>query len=251
METNSDDGINKGTIYRPADLGNGDRFPIFAWGEGGCSQDGESNRAAMVEIASHGYFVIADGTPGGTGSASMNTGNIVSMGQPLLNYITWTIRENNKPCSAYYHSIDTSKVSTNGFSCGGLMAEGTAGDPRITTWGLTSSGMLSANPGFYETIHTPVLFVEGGPSDMAYENGLNDYAAISELGIPILFFSKDIGHGGDLFQPGGGDFTKIILAWLNWHLKGDETDTGKGLLVGANCPYCQGGDWEMMSANLE
>ena len=172
------------------------------------------------------------------------------MGEPLLAYVDWAIAENSKPCSAYYHSLNASKVASNGFSCGGLMAEGTAGDPRMTTWGLNSSGMFSANQAFYATIHTPVLMVEGGPSDIAYENGLRDYDNISALGIPILWFSKDIGHGGDLFGARGGDFTRINLAWLNWWLKGDETETGKGVLVGAGCTYCSDSAWEVMSANL-
>lgn len=66
MGTNSDTGINTGTIYRPADLGGTEKYPILVWGDGGCSQDDLSNQAAMGEIASHGYFVIADGTPGST-----------------------------------------------------------------------------------------------------------------------------------------------------------------------------------------
>jgi len=120
------------------------------------------------------------------------------------------------------------------------MAEGTAGDPRITTWGITSSGMLS----------TPVLMVQGGPSDIAYENGLRDYENISQVGVPLMWFSKDIGHGGDLFAGGDGDFTKIILAWLNWWHKGDEGATGKGLLTGAGCRYCTDPEWGVMSSNV-
>ena len=99
-------------------------------------------------------------------------------------------------------------------------------------------------------IHTPVLFVEGGPDEVAYDGGLEGYAAISAVDVPVLWFSKDIGHGGDLFQPGGGDFTRLNLAWLNWWLKGDETATGKGLLVGPDCPYCSDSAWEVMSANV-
>lgn len=250
VETNSGPGINEGTIYRPTDLGGEEKYPIFAWGEGGCSLDGKSNSVAMAEIASHGYFVIADGKPGGSGSRSMNSSDPVAMGKPLLAYITWAIAENRKPCSAYYQSLDTSKISTNGFSCGGLMSEGTAGDPRITTWALNSSGLFSTNQAFYKTIHTPVLLVEGGPSDMAYENGQRDYNGISPLGIPIMWFSKDLGHGGDLFGKNGGDFTKINLAWLNWWLKGDEGATGKGALTGAGCTFCSDKSWEVKSANL-
>ena len=250
VETNSDAGIKEGTIYRPKDLGGAEKYPIFVWGEGGCSLNGLSNSAAMAEIASHGYFVIADGTPNNGNSRSMNTNDIPSMGKPLLAYVTWAIAENGKSCSAYYQSLDTTKVGANGFSCGGLMAEGTAGDPRITTWGLNSSGMFSANQNFYKTVHTPVLIVLGGPSDIAYENGERDYDNISALNLPIMLFSKDLGHGGDLFSRNGGDFTKINLAWLNWWLKGDETATGKGRLVGSGCSYCTDKAWEVKSKNV-
>ena len=32
--------------------------------------------------------------------------------------------------------------------------------------------------------------------------------------------------------------------------KGDETESGKALLVGDSCPYCSDPEWEMMSSNL-
>ncbi|RYZ07463.1 MAG: alpha/beta hydrolase [Myxococcales bacterium] len=249
METNSDAGIKEGTIFRPADLGSGKKYPIFVWGEGGCSKDGLSNQAAMAEIASHGYFVVADGTPGGSGNRTQS-GDVVGMAKPLLAYIDWAIAENGKACSAYYQSLDTTKVAANGFSCGGLMAEGTAGDPRMTTWGLNSSGMFSANQAFYASIHTPVLLVEGGASDNAYPNGKRDYDNISALTVPLMWFSKNLGHGGDLFSNRGGDFTKINLAWLNWWLKDDQGATGKGALVGAGCKYCSDSAWEVKSAHL-
>jgi hypothetical protein len=250
VETNSDAGINEGTIFRPTDLGGAEKYPIFVWGEGACSRNGLSNATAMAEIASHGYFVVADGTPNGTGNRTMDRSNLAAMGAPLIAYIDWAIAENGKPCSAYYQSLDTTKISSNGFSCGGLMAQGTVTDPRIVTWGVTSSGMAGANQAFYDLIHTPVLFVEGGPSDTAYDGSLLGYETISELDVPVLWFSKDIGHGGDLFSTRGGDFTKINLAWLNWWLKGDEGATGKGLLVGAGCPYCSDSSWDVRSAHL-
>ena len=131
------------------------------------------------------------------------------------------------------------------------MAEGTAGDPRITTWGLNSSGLFSADQAFYKTVHTPVLVVLGGSGDIAYTNGERDYTNLAALGIPIMLFSKALGHGGDLFSSHGGDFTKIDLAWLNWQLKGDVTATGKGLLIGSSCPYCSDSAWEVKSQNIQ
>jgi len=93
--------------------------------------------------------------------------------------------------------------------------------------------------------------MNGGSSDIAYENGLNDYEAIASRGIPILYFSQSsAGHGGDLGQ-GRGNFNLVNLAWLNWQLKGDEGATGKAFLIGASCEFCNDGGWDFMSANIE
>lgn len=252
VETNSDNGIKEGTIFRPSDLGPGKKYPIVVWGEGGCSLNGLDNAAAMAQLASYGYFVIADGTPNGSGSRTMNSNNLDEMGRPALAYITWAIAENRKPCSAYYQSLDTSKIDANGFSCGGLFAMGAAKDPRISTWGLSSSGSFSDNPTLWSAVHTPVLIIEGDQDNTgANTNGLRDYNGISPKGLPIMFFSnKTMGHGGDLFSANGGDFTKIHLAWLNWWLKGDTGATGKGVLVGSGCGYCTNSNWTVKSANL-
>ncbi|WP_437611520.1 alpha/beta hydrolase [Sorangium sp. So ce834] len=249
VETNSDPRINEGTIFRPADLGGGAKYPIFVWGQGGCSRDGLSTEAAMAEIASHGYFVVADGTPGG----KEPNRDLGGGGDVLLAYVDWVIAENEKPCSAYYHSIETTKVAANGFSCGGLMAAGTAADPRMTTWGHTSSGTFSPDQAFYKSIHTPVLIVTGTADSLgANENGARDYQNIAALGdIPVMMFAKvGADHGGDLWARNGGEFTQVNLAWLNWWLKGDVSATGKGMLVGASCRFCSDRSWNISSANL-
>ncbi len=257
VESNSDADIACGTIYRPSDLGGTEKYPIFVWGEGGCTRSGTSNTAAMGEIASYGYFVVADGPANGggnCGSISMpsTASDLTGMAKPMLGYISWAIAENGKSCSPYYQSLDTTKVAADGFSCGGLMAEGTAGDSRMTTWGITSSGLTSPDATFYKTIHTPVKILLGGSSDIAYTNGERDYDQISALGIPIILFSKSgAGHGGDLGSKNGGDFTKVNLAWLNWQLKGDTGATGKGFLVGSTCTFCADSTtWETKSKNL-
>ncbi|WP_437769571.1 hypothetical protein WMF27_07675 [Sorangium sp. So ce281] len=249
VETNSDPGINQGTIFRPEDLGGNAKYPIFVWGEGACSRDGLATEAAMAEIASHGYFVVADGTPGGKEPNRELGGG----GDVLLAYVDWVIAENQKPCSAYYRKIETTKVAANGFSCGGLMAAGTAADPRMTTWGHTSSGSFSVNQAFYKSIHTPVLIVTGTEDSLgANENGARDYENIAARGdIPVMMFAKvGADHGGDLWARNGGEFTQVNLAWLNWWLKGDESATGKGMLVGASCRFCTDRSWQISSANL-
>ena len=245
IETNPAAGIKCGTIYRPEDLGGGEKYPIFVWGEGACSQDGLSNQAAMGEIASWGYFVVADGTPGSNGACGGGQD-----GKALLDYITWAIAENDKPCSEYYQSLEPTKIAADGFSCGGLMAENVSGDPRLTAVGITSSGLMAANANLYSKIHTPFKVMNGGSSDIAYENGLRDYQEISKLGKPAIYFSKkSAGHGGDLGQ-GRGDFNLVNLAWLNWQLKGEEGATGKGYLTGSTCKICTDSGWDYKIANL-
>ena len=245
IETSSENGIKCGTIFRPKDLKGAEKYPILVWGEGGCSQDGLSNQAAMAEIASWGYFIVADGTPGGQ-NACQSSQN----GKPFLDYITWAIAENAKPCSAYYQSLDTTKIAADGFSCGGLMAENVSGDPRFSAIGFTSSGLMAPNAALYDKIHTPFKIMNGGSSDIAYENGLRDYEEISKRGKPTLYFSKkSAGHGGDLGQA-RGDFNRVNLAWLNWQLKGDQGATGKGYLSGATCTICTDSGWDTESANV-
>ena len=245
IETNSASGIKCGTIYRPQDLGT-EKYPIFVWGEGGCSQDGLSNQAAMGEIASWGYFVVADGTPGSSGACSGGQD-----GKAFLDYITWAIAENDKSCSAYYQSIETTKIAADGFSCGGLMSENVSGDPRFTAIGFTSSGLMSPNDALYDKIHTPFKIMNGGSSDIAHDNGARDYDEISSRNIPIIYFSKQsAGHGGDLSQA-RGDFNLVNLAWLNWQLKGDEGATGKGFLIGSTCKFCMASGWDFKSANMQ
>ena len=55
--------LPKHVIYRPANLAalGGRKLGVVAWGNGGCSDDGASTRFHLLEVASHGYLVIANG----------------------------------------------------------------------------------------------------------------------------------------------------------------------------------------------
>jgi hypothetical protein len=171
-----------------------------------------------------------------------------TLGKPLLDYIGWAITENGKSCSKYYQVLDTTKVATFGWSCGGLMAEGTSGDSRLSTFMLNSSGMIDVDRSIYTGIHTPVLIILGGSGDVAYTNGMNDYQNINN--VPIVVASQNVGHGGTYTQDNGGSFAKVDLAWLNWWLKGDTGSTGKGMFAGTGCGLCKDSSWTVQSKNL-
>ncbi len=243
----TDPGLSGATIFRPKELKPGARYPIVAWAQGGCSQNGTSNPEFNGEIASHGYLMIADGTPNGQGNRAQTT-DYKAMGAPLVKYLDWAIAENDRPCSQYYRALDTTKIAVFGWSCGGLMTEGAATDPRVTTFMINNSGMLSFDQKIADAMHTPGLILLGGQSDAAYPNGMNDFAKIGK--IPLVVASVDVGHGGTYQADNGGSFAKVDLAWLDWWLKGDEGPNGKGLFLGAGCGLCSDSAWTIQSKNF-
>jgi hypothetical protein len=210
--------------------------------------NGTTDPEFLGEIASHGFLVIADGTPNGSTSRPVGS-DYRALGQPLLKALDWAIKENERACSQYYQGLDTSKTAVFGWSCGGLMAEGVSSDSRLTTVMLNSSGMVNQDQTIYPGAHTPVLIILGGTSDAATPNGMRDYDAINN--VPIVVESTEVGHGGTYTQDNGGSFAKVDVAWLNWWLKGDTKATGKGMFVGANCGLCSDSSWTIQSKNLQ
>src|SRR5690606_4044672 len=183
----------------------------------------------LNEIASHGYMVIA------IGEIPKENGEQVqarSRSSKLRDAMDWAIAQNADKASQYYGRIDTKKIAVAGMSCGGLQALEVAGDPRIKTLIVANSGIFkdpirgNAMPMMpqltkddLKKIHTPTLYLLGGPSDIAYENGMDDFNQINH--VPVFVGNLDVGHGGTYRQPHGGDFAKVTLQWLNWQLKGE------------------------------
>ena len=103
------------------------------------------------------------------------------------------------------------------------------------------AGMPALGKEHLQKLHAPVIYIEGGPSDIAYQNGLDDFAKIEK--VPVVFASyDDVGHGGTYSQPNGGEFGKVASAWLKWQLKGDQT--AKKMFVGEDCGLCKESKWQ-------
>ena len=152
--TTTNSGLPQHTIYRPQG-GNPGALPILVWGNGACSADGTSVSEFLSEIASHGYLVISQGAPGGGGSSTVDQ---------MRQAISWAA---NGAGGAF--QVDTSKIMTAGYSCGGTEAYEFANDDRVTSIGILNSGLLG-NYDFAGTIRKPMIFMLGGPSDIAYQN---------------------------------------------------------------------------------
>lgn len=250
-------------VYRPANLeGLGtQKLGVIAWGNGGCSDDAASSRFHLLELASQGYLVLAAGRIlSGPGAPPPAVRAPVAPGQlppprtaaaDLTAALDWALAENQRPGSPYFHRIDPGQVAVSGYSCGGLQALTAAKDPRVRAVVLQNTGIFigtpSAIPGMdvnksaLEDFHTPVLYILGGPADIAYANGMDDFKRIDH--IPIAVANLPVGHGGTYGEPNGGPAAQVAVAWFNWQLRGDARAAQR--FVGTQCGLCTDAKWTL------
>jgi hypothetical protein len=225
----SDSSLPTHTIFRPQDLsafGEKEKLPVIAWGNGACATSPWEHVNFLNEVASHGFLVIAIGPM----PEQNEHGKGKSNPSQLIDAVNWAITSNSDKQSPYYNKVDVSKISVSGMSCGGLQALAVVHDPRITTTVVCNSGILP-NPGDGRTgmpavakdqlkkLHTPTLYLLGGESDIAYNNGMDDYHRINH--VPVFVANMNVGHAGTYSHPYGGEFAKVATAWYKWHLKND------------------------------
>ena len=264
-----DPGLATHTVYRPKDLSKlqGQKLPIVAWGNGACVNNGASYRNFLTEIASYGFLAIAIGppqVPAASGAAKQNTakqtgGGPATKSSQLIDAINWAIAENGRKDSQYYGKIDTSKVAVMGHSCGGIQAIAVAADPRIKLIGNWSGGLFPTPGGAggltedvpkerLDKIHSPVFYISGDSTDIAFENSNDDFKRITK--VPAFRGYKDgVGHGGTYNQPNGGEFAKVAVALLKWQFEND-AEAGK-MFLGANCGLCQDSAWHVSKKGIQ
>jgi hypothetical protein len=115
-----------------------------------------------------------------------------------------------------------------------------------------AGGMMMAMPSLgkehLQKLHSPVVYIDGGESDIAYQNGEDDFERIDKVPIAIAHYD-DVGHGGTYTQPNGGAFGTAAVAWLKWQLNGDET--AKKMFAGPDCGLCKNPEWEYKQKKIQ
>ncbi len=274
------------TIYRPADLGNV-KHGVLVWGEGGCAKNGLMFPEFLAELASHGFVILADGPPvenagrgaapgggappaggapraggpragappaaragGAPGRGPGRGGAAMTDGTALIAALDWIAKEGNDKSSRFYQKVETGRVAAMGMSCGGLMSYGASADPRIATVGIWNSGLIQPDEKIFAGLHSPVIIVTGGESDIAYANGKRDFETMPAK-IPVFYgVYPAIGHGGTYNEDNGGAFGVAALAWLKWQVLGDTSATGQGYFVGPQCGICGDARWQVAARGL-
>jgi hypothetical protein len=268
------------TIYRPATLDRS-KHGVLVWGEGACVKNGLTFPEFLSEIASHGFVVIADGPPvmpsanaarggapagpppanaapdgprGQGGAPARGRGgapaSINADGTPLIAAIDWLARESGDRSSRFYQKVDTGRVAAMGMSCGGLMAYNVSADPRIATVGIWNSGLLQPDEKIFAGLHSSVIIVTGGETDIAYANGKRDFETMPAR-VPVFYgVYPSVGHGGTYNEDNGGAFGAAAVAWLKWQLRNDNGAGGKGYFAGKTCGLCSNPQWKVDSRSL-
>jgi len=168
----------------------------------------------------------------GGGMPQMGGGGMgggMSMGDPtgLKQALEWAIAQNADKNSPYYGKLDLDNIAAAGMSCGGLQALHMSDDARIKTIMVMNSGYFGTDESedkasLAKLKQKSIIWILGGSTDIAWENGNDDFKRMSGS-MPACLVSLDgIGHGGTYMQPNGGDYAKVAGAWLKWWLKGDK-----------------------------
>lgn len=191
-------GDNRYTVFRPEDpQAVGHPLPVVAFGNGACAHTDNSEVTQLLTFVASKGFVVVD-----TGSAD-GSPNDVPSGEPipslLTDAITWAEQEQERGDSPLYQQLDLSKVATAGHSCGGIEAIVAGQDERVSAvvgfnTGLFADGSFGYSLDELGKLHSPIMFLDGGPSDIAYENSQANYELVT---VPAVSASQpDAGHGG-------------------------------------------------------
>lgn len=246
------EGLAEHTVFCPQDLSafnEKNPLPVLVWGNGACSNSPFEHMKFLNEIASYGYMVVA------TGNIPMTDDwykGPMSRSEQQIESIDWVYQQNKSKKSPYCKKLDVKNLCVAGMSCGGLQTLFNCADPRISALMICNSGLFNqqnANQAVggmpmpskdkLKEIHTPIIYILGGESDIAYQNGMDDFHRISH--VPAIAANLPVGHGGTYLQPHGGEFAIVAKAWLDWQLKGDQ-EAAK-MFVGKDCGLSKREGW--------
>jgi hypothetical protein len=267
-----DSSIADHTLYRPADLSKFDganKLPVVAFAGPGCEPIGTAFRPFFVELASHGFLVVASGAPEEAGRYSRTAPKTKAADMAAV--LDWAQQQGDIADSKFKGKLDTAHMAVMGQSCGGLQALSLAGDARIRTLVLWNSGVLNApvstqaaaatasaiaaampngsDKTALNAVRVPIAYFVG-KTDMASPNAQDDFSRLAS--VPVFLGILDIpgdAHGGTFRQKNGGEFAIAGVNWLKWQLKGDQV--AATWFKGANCRLCTAPGWQVFRKRID
>jgi hypothetical protein len=258
------------TLYHPAGLpAKVGKLPVILWANGGCRNTSIEFTAFLGELASRGYFIVANGRNDVPFATNLAPSAITRpAGQPPLQVLggaivlaglDWISKENARRGSDYYEKLDLTKVAALGQSCGGGQVWEASKDTRIKVVTALNSSFPTRQAGFslganppadgwtVEKLAIPAAYFIGGPGDIAYAPSQGSFAAAPATATVIKANFPLVGHTGAYREP-HPEWSAVVTAWLDWQLKGDTK--AKAMFAGVDCGLCNNPNWWFEAKNV-
>lgn len=245
------------TVYRPADLDQvRGRLPVVVFGNGACRHTSNDELLTLETLlAARGFVVVAVG--------GFDEPALTENGSPepkvITDAITWAERENGRRGSILRDRLDPRRVGVTGHSCGGLEALVAGADPRVKSVlsldsGFFADGTLGYGRENLRKLHTPTMFVDGGPGDVAYPNSGENYDLVT---VPAVRATNPAaGHTGFVYGQRDGnpdpsvreEAVGVLVNWFDFTLNGNRA--ARGHFLGAGCGLCATPGWTVSAKNF-
>jgi hypothetical protein len=153
------------TIYAPSDAPPiGTKWPAFIYHNNGCLSIGKVDQKIVMEIASFGYYVVADGNINSTFTSGPGGAPNFSPSDTGIKAVDWVVDQAEK---GKLPDVDASKFGVAGTSCGGMLTLNTLQHKRVLAAAVISSGLFSGNGrDKLNELKKPIAYFEGGPFDI-------------------------------------------------------------------------------------
>jgi pimeloyl-ACP methyl ester carboxylesterase len=222
------------TVFRPACMKDGEKYPVITWGNGTCGQSG-GYATLLATVASHGFVIFA------ANSRFTDAGN-----NEMLKALDFAKAANEDSKSVLYQKLDLEKVGAMGHSQGSSATANAARDPRIKAVILWNGGSSASKP--FLAVSGDRDITGYSPSSMA-----QGVMSASQPGA-WLYYHKVLETGGNVtghltLMEQAERVTDPTIAWWKYMLQGDAE--AKKMFVGPECGLCKKPDeFEFGSHNL-
>jgi hypothetical protein len=211
------------TIFRPACMKPGEKYPLITWANGTCGEiSGYS--ALLTTLASYGYVVIASNS---TWTATAPTDKVQARA------IDYAEALNKDEKSILFGRIDLDHVGAAGHSQGAKATGNVDDDPRVKSVIFWNAGTSDVKP-FLDVSGERDVFPSTAESMATSTNAAAQPGAWVYFHKVLQTGGTSTGHLVLMEQPERVD--ELNRAWWDWQLKADEN--AKKKLVGDDCSFC-------------
>jgi hypothetical protein len=162
------------------------KTPILLWGNGLCTAVGNIMAPFLLDIASHGFTILADGAIE-KDNKGLNYNSLLSRPRSTSAYmkaaLDWAEKQSG---TGEWAHLDVKRIAAGGQSCGGMEAAYMSTDPRVKTIGFFNSGRF---PG--PRLPPAILNAPGAKGSQSSLGGILDMFKAPEASsyrLPVFYF---------------------------------------------------------------